>query len=253
MNMQTQSMSGSDAATILLQLKGIPATQVVRNVGNRKEVKLLEGFCKQIFEVEQLAKDSTVNDTSGGQTTGTQRVAFLPSPARKKVITLQNEMDKKAGLAPLPMLHDDSVPIDVNAAYRAIILRTVRGLKLTNGNVSKIHEAELLATPPNTVMQDKHRDSRYNHLTLICYLSRNTKLSTWFSRETAWDCKDIEKLEYTRLEVKAGDALVNHACVPHGGPGNASSTQWRYVLFVAFALDEEATQHWCDEEVIRNN
>ena len=80
-------------------------------------------------------------------------------------------------------------------------------------------------------------------------MSRGTKHTTSFSEDSAWNPRDLSKLTYTSYAAKAGDALCIHASVPHFGPGNSSSKKWRYVLFLVFALDAEAEEHWCDEAV----
>ena len=63
-------------------------------------------------------------------------------------------------------------------------------------------------------------------------------------------CGVLENLSYVQKEMPLGSALMNHAVRPHGGPGNESKTQWRFLLFLVFALDQSASPHYADEEVL---
>ena len=110
-----------------------------------------------------------------------------------------------------------------------------------------LREVEFLGTPPNSNPQKKHRDSKYNLLTVFLYL--NSSLSTWLATKPHLDCGvDIQEVGYYRTNVDKGDVVVNHSMWPHGGPGNEGS-EWRYVLFLSYALDAEASRHWTDEQV----
>lgn len=60
----------------------------------------------------------------------------------------------------------------------------------------------------------------------------------------------LENLSYTQTPMPDGSVLMNHAVRPHGGPGNKSDTEWRFLLFLVFALDTVASQHYADEEVL---
>ena len=114
-----------------------------------------------------------------------------------------------------------------------------------------VHELELLATPPRSRPQLKHRDTSGNLLAGFVYLTGCDQPSTIVAKEYVHRPANLETIPYTQKKVTRGDVLFNHGRWPHGGPGNVSPDQWRYVLFITFTLDEEARKYWSDTEVIR--
>ncbi len=118
-----------------------------------------------------------------------------------------------------------------------------------------IHEAELLAVPPKTKPQSKHRDTAHNIITFFAYIpdAGQSIEATWVCNELAVDgtpgSEHLERLKYYQPTCPRRSALMNHGIRPHGGPGNSSKNKWRFLLFISFAVDSVACKHWCDEAV----
>ena len=87
---------------------------------------------------------------------------------------------------------------------------------------------------------------------MVIPLAGGPTKSTYVAKDYKYQQPDppLSTLEYHRLDIEEGEAFVFHACHPHYGPGNQSKTESRYVLFMSFALDEEAEKHNTDDSVV---
>ena len=210
----------------------------------RERTSLIE-MCQGIF-TEQISKANTINDVDGVYTTGQTRVVLYVSDERRQY--LESIPRTRSLLVAQAFL-------SANKDAMAIIDSACRRVGEACGlEYAQLHEVELLATPPLSPSQRPHRDSIYNLLAVFVYIRPGRTGSTWLAeRFLAYNAKGkkdrLRKIPYEQYNISPGDGIVMPGIWPHYGPGNESTCMWRYIIFITFALDAEAKQHWSDEDV----
>ena len=212
---------------------------------DKRERNRLIAMCQGIF-TEQISKANTIDDVDGVYTTGQTRVILYVSDERRQY--LESSPRTRSLLVAQAFL-------SANKDAMAIIDSACRRVGEACGlEYAQLHEVELLATPPQSPSQRPHRDSIYNLLAVFVYIRPGRTGSTWLAeRFLAYNAKGkkdrLRKIPYEQYNISPGDGIVMPGMWPHYGPGNESTCMWRYIIFITFALDAEAKQHWSDEDV----
>lgn len=119
-------------------------------------------------------------------------------------------------------------------------------------------EKEFMKTQIGAFEQHEHGDSRHNIATMSLALSGDLRRkSTWyaddfeasFKRDRADRMRDYKFMQF---DLTPGPCFtLSHAAHPHKGPGNRGATEDRYIMFFAFALDDDAYLFSTSEDVHR--
>jgi hypothetical protein len=221
---------------------------------NKKDRKIFLDWASKIFTTKGMLWEDVFlswgldadGDSALRQTTGQQRVVLHPSKRHLKTLKAHNDENEIEDLVAEPGTTEQE------RALTALTVRVRAGLAGLGHIVKDPNETEFLATPPESNPQSPHRDGFFNWLVVVIPLAKGRTKSTYVAKDYACQQPDppLSNLEYHQWDIEEGGAFVFHACHPHYGPGNQSKTEWRFVIFMSFALDEEAEKHDTDEHVV---
>ena len=148
----------------------------------------------------------------------------------------------------------DELTADIKTALERYLKE--EGKEIDDDKFPCLIEQEFMKTPMGSGPQDPHADTRHNIVTAFISLNKKKTKSTFVASSIELPPGTAMKaLEYTQLPVPSSHTnphvFFNHATWPHYGPGNMSTTEDRYILFVTYALDEAAYRHTTTEAVLR--
>jgi hypothetical protein len=123
----------------------------------------------------------------------------------------------------------------------------------------KLLDLEFMMTPVGAPAQAAHAESRYNFVTMFLALSApdsgRARKSTWYAKNFEFTFKEfrhdeMRKYEFFQLDLPDGPCFtMSHGGHPHKGPGGLGALKSRYLMFFAFALDEDAMLFGTSEAV----
>lgn len=251
-----------------------PCVTDISDLIDKGVIKSLHAFAEYCFhnQTDEYYNEDTsfVLDLEDGTSTGQKRRVLFPTKKQRDSEQLKGQFKKKdldrvfimeqwvklqksLNLVKLK----ETLELVVSICKDAVMVKLAKEGKEVKDGYPRLHETEFMMTPRETRPQDPHADTRFNIVSAFIRLNEGPGKSTWTATKETFNQAEVgtalNKLTYEQfpLSDKKVEVFINHATWPHYGPGNKGK-KVRYVLFLAFAVDEAATRHTTAEEVLRH-
>jgi len=264
-----------------------PRTEPIQGI-TPEDIKTLHKAATLLFDKDSQAKSKAystttvdtggINDMIDGATTGQRRRLLYPT--RQQLLTEHlggqvgghNKVSKGRRIfADMKYAGEAFFDHHFEPGQILRLLERITGLIATrlNNRLPEVTliEWEIMMTPAGAPPQAAHADTHQNIVTVFVALNptgSKGRRSGYFAAPPLpvpeKTPRPMSELKYNQLDLDnyqldldnsvQTTVVINHAAWPHYGPGNPT-TEVRYNLFMAFAIDEMAARHTTGEQVYR--